>query len=281
MEQEDPYRGYDSDSSILWGPLVDTLKREHGWEELRAYQSKDAWEAVGIKDFILRGVPRFVLDAVELFYDQLAQEKEKVRRSGAQPERYSQALNTIFEDGNLPWRMLQGRITRVDSKWIEAEIHAKASELLGLEGFDGALAEFQEARSALSSGDTKGAIHAANLALESCMKCILGVDQEKPGKLIRMVIDSGLVPEYHADFLEAFGEHILRSVPDARNWEKGVGHGQGVSINDPPRSLAELAVNLGGVLIVFLIKRHIEGKPTPPANPAEPEEEPLADDIPF
>ena len=42
-----------------------------------------------------------------------------------------------------------------------------------------------------------------------------------------------------------------------RNEEKGAGHGQGSEINIIPEELAELGVHLSGVLIHFLVKRHI------------------------
>jgi hypothetical protein len=175
--------------------------------------------------------------------------------------------------------MLEGRITRVDSRWLEAEIHSKVAELLSLQGFDGALAEFQQARSALSAGDCKAAISAANLAFESTLKAILGIEQAKPGELVRAVVDSGLIPDYYEGFLKAFEEHILRSVAVLRNFEKGVGHGQGVKVNDPPRSLADLGVNLAGVLILYLLKRHLEVHPTEQPKGSEPSTK--DDDFPF
>lgn len=263
IEECDPY--YDPNSSnfndwtLCWNAIPDRLKKEHGWQDLRAYKSQSEWEVLNnAKEFILRGVPRFVLDAVELFYDLLLEAKENTSRSPGDPIRYQSRVNMIFEDADLPWRLLEGRIIKVDSRWLEAEIHSKAAELLSVRGFDGALAEFQQARSDLSSGDHKGAIHAANLALESTIKAILGVQQEKPGVLFHKLIESGIMPEYHEGFLKAFEEHILRSVPMARNFEKGVGHGQGAEVNEPPKSLAELAVNLSGVLILFLLKQHLE-----------------------
>jgi hypothetical protein len=245
-----------NDFTLCWDSLQDGLKKEHGWQDLRAYKSQSEWEALNnTREFILRGVPRFVLDAVEIFYDLLSEYKE---HSKADPVGYQSRVNTIFEDGNLSWRLLEGRIIKVDSVWLEAEIHAKAAELLSVNGFDGALAEFQQARSDMSSGDHKGAIHAANLALESTIKSILGVQQEKPGVLFHKLVESGLIPDYHEGFLKAFEEHIVRSVPMARNFEKGVGHGQGSDINEPPKSLSELAVNLSGVLILYLLKQHLE-----------------------
>lgn len=262
IEECDPYydpNSINTDWTLCWDSLKDGLKKEHGWQDLRAYKSQSEWEVLNnTMEFILRGVPRFVLDAVELFYDLLSKYN---KHASADPVKYQRRVNAIFEDGNLPWRLLEGRIIKVDSMWLEAEIHVKAAELLSIRGFDGALAEFQQARSDLSNGDHKGAIHAANLALESTIKAILGVQHEKPGTLFHKLVESGLIPEYHEGFLKAFEEHIVRSVPTARNFEKGVGHGQGADVNEPPRSLAELAVNLSGVLILFLLKQHLEVHP--------------------
>jgi hypothetical protein len=283
MEDCDPYyepNNYNNNWTLSWVALPDRLKKEHGWQELRAYKSKSEWEVLNnSKEFVLHGVPRFVLDATELFFDLLSEDKERGFDSKANPSQYQSKLNIVFEDANLSWRMLDGRILRIDSKWLEEEIHAKAAELLVVHGFKGALAEFQQARSDLSISDYKGAIHAANLALESTIKSILNIEHEKPGALFRKLIESGIVPDYHEGFLKAFEEHILRSVAMARNFEKGVGHGQGTDVNDPPKSFADLAVNLSGVLILFLLKRHNELHPV--ETEVNVEKEIPDDDIPF
>ncbi|RLC09319.1 MAG: hypothetical protein DRH43_08485 [Deltaproteobacteria bacterium] len=262
IEECDPHydpNSINNDWTLCWDALPDRLKKEHGWKELRAYHSQTKWGVLNTaEEFILRGMPRFVLDATELFYDLLEENNKQGDGFSADPTQYQSKLNVVFDDANLPWRMLEGRIIRVDSKWLEVEIHAKAAELLSVQEFKGALAEFQQARSDLSSEDYKGAMHAANLAFESTMKAILDIEQERPGRLIHRLIDSGLVPDYHEGFLKAFEEHILRAVPTARNFEKGVGHGQGTDINEPPKSLAELAVNLSGVLILYLLKQFLE-----------------------
>lgn len=279
FEEADPYFNPSESGWDLCGDaLADQLKKEHGWQELRSYKSKDEFESVSTMHFILGGVPRFVLDAMELFHDLLKDETTRNNRASANPGLFQSKLNTIFEDADLPWRMLDGRIIKVDSKWLETEIHGKAAELLSTKGFEGALAEFKEARADLSSQDYKGAINSANLALESTIKSILGIEHEKPGALFRKLIESGLVPDYHHGFLKAFEEHVLRAVPAARNFEKGVGHGQGASINVPAKSLAEFAVNLSGVMILFLVKRHLEKQP---AGAKEEPSSDLTDDIPF
>lgn len=285
MTDFDPFydpQGLHNDWTLCWDALPDSLKREHGWTEFRAYKSAVEWEPLkGIEDFVMRGLPRFVLDATELFYDLLLEEKNRDSRSSADPAAYERKINVIFEDDGLPWRMLDGRIIRVDSKWLQEEIHAKVTELLSTSGFDGALDEFRNARLDLSSGDYKGAISNANLALESTIKAILGLDQEKPGALYRKLIESGMVPEYHEGFLQAFEEHILRAVAVQRNFEKGVGHGQGGSVNVPPPSLAELGVNLAGVLMLYLLKRYLEVSPKSQETERVPQQEPDENETPF
>lgn len=280
LRDYDPYYSDNdfNDYTLSGNALPDHLMREHGWQQLRAYQSRDEWEEVTIDGFVLRGVARFVLDALELFHDQLLEYNHgRYRRSQVDVAKYQANLNAIFEEANLPWRMLEGRIIQVDSKWLEEEVLSKAAELLSVSRFEGALAEFLQARSDLSSGDFKGAINNSNLALESTMKVIVGVQEEKPGALLRKLIETRIVPDYHDGFLKAFEEHILRSVPTVRNFEKGVGHGQGKEVNEPPESLAELAVNLTGVLILYLLKRYSDLNPDPREEVGEPAE----NDIPF
>ncbi len=262
MEECDPFNeshGFNNNWTLCWDELPDILKTEHGWQDFRAYKSKvDFEQCEDFRDFILRGVPRFILDSCELFYDLLVNCKKERDVKFADPTHFQYKINIVFEDANLPWRLLEGRILKADSKWLEAEVHAKAVELTRITGFEGALEEFLEARSNLTAGDYKGAIHTANLALESTIKGITNIKQAKPGTLYRKLVESNLIPDYHQGFLKAFEEHILRSVPMARNFEKGVGHGQGSEISRPPRSLAELAVNLTGVMIVFLLNRYLE-----------------------
>jgi hypothetical protein len=73
-----------------------------------------------------------------------------------------------------------------------------------------------------------------------------------------------LFPEYFDGFLKAF-EDILRGVAVIRNQELGVGHGQGKSVTEVPRELAEFAVNLAAVLIECVIERYVAGEGADPA----------------
>ena len=181
---------------------------------------------------------------------------------------------------SLPWLLSDGVIFQVDSECM-ADVLGCASRLIRMSGFEGANQEFQEARSNLDSGDYKGAIHRANLALESTMKAVLGIEKERPGRLIREMIDSGKIPSYYNDFMQNF-EQMLRTVNIARNEEKGAGHGQGAEVVQVSRHLAELVLNFCGSLVVFLVNHHIDGTPKPEPEPVQESEKTISDDdIPF
>ena len=246
------------------------LCEEHGWSCLKCYRPrKSEMEKADIRDFIRNGAPHHIFDAIELYSSELSETRY----------RFQEELNNIFTDSRLPWRLSDNVIFQVDSKYM-AEVLACASQLLDTNGFEGARQEFQQARSHFDSGDYKGTLHHANLALESTMKKILGIEKERPGKLIRRMIDSGIIPSYYNEFLDNF-EQMLRTVNIARNEEKGAGHGQGAQIAEVPPHLAELVLNFCGSLIIFLVKYHIDS--LPPRKPPAGEEASLEEDdeIPF
>lgn len=235
--------------------LTERIKSEHGLEQLSAYSEKEEGLVVSadLKDFVLRGkYPPYLLDAIELLCENLPEDEQVY---------FQKEFNQIMEESNLPWRMAAGRIFPVDSQYIEEEILRKSYQLLRETKFLGALQEFEKARIDLANGDYEGAIQNANLAVESTIKYILGIKKAKPGELYRMIIDSGLIPEYFEGFLRTFEENILRSVAIIRNEQPGAGHGRGDVIQTAPYSLGELAVNLAGVLINYLVKRYFEKQP--------------------
>jgi len=242
--------GYNTESTIVCELLSD-LKGELGLQDLYAYpeSGSDSPTPADFESFVLRGnYPPYLLDALELFYSMLEEKN--------QPS-FQTALNNIMDESKLGWRMANGRIFPVDSTYVEEEILRNTYSLLHEVKFHGALREFEDARTDFANSDYKGAIQNSNMAVESTIKGILGIEKAKPGELFRAIIDSGLIPDYLSGFLEAFEKHILRCVAVIRNEELGVGHGQGISVNEIPPNLAEMALNLSAVLINFLIKQFL------------------------
>lgn len=274
--------GYRSNTSTL-EELEKRFKAELGVDEFQAYpEGKEGLPSKSdLEGMVLRGsVPSHVFDACEILYLELPE----INRYP-----FQKRFHQIMEESDAPWRMSEGQVFPVDSAYIEQEILRHTHELLNQKGFHGALEEFRKARTDLVNGDYTGAIQNANLAFESTMKGILGVERAKPGELYRNIRASGLVPEYFDGFVGDFEKNILRSVTIIRNEEKGAGHGQGAKVHQVPKSLAELAVNLSGVLIKYLIERHLDEQPNTPkaqtaqsskhTKRAEPTEE--VDELPF
>lgn len=198
-----------NETSDMISEMGRNLVAEHGWDRLKTWDtSKKAMTDADVSEFLLGCAGHHMLDAIEFYSAQLGEQKNLFQKQ----------INRIFYEASLPWRLADDVIFRVDSEYM-AEVYQCASQLVSTSGFEGALEEFQKARSHLDSGDTKESVHHANLSLESTMKSILNVEREKPGKLIRLMIDSGIIPSYYDDFLTSF-EQVLRSVNVARNQEK-------------------------------------------------------------
>jgi hypothetical protein len=261
--------GFNYETSTLQ-QLPERIEAELGLRELLAFP-EDGGESKpsDLEGFVLRGnYPPYLFDAIELFYESIGEDKRNP---------FQHSFNQIMEENGLPWRMADGRIFPVDSAYIDEEIIRRSYELLHEAKFHGALQEFEKARTHLANSVYDDAIQNANLAMESVIKEILGVEKTRPGELFRRLIDSGLIPEYYRGFLKAFEENILRCVAIMRNEELGVGHGRGPSKNIIPHDLAELAINLSGSLMNFLVKQHLRK-----AGAGTKEERGIGDeDIPF
>lgn len=245
--------GFNWESSFLQR-LPEDIKSEVGVKELLAYPEDGSGSAClsDLESFILRGnYPPYFFDAIELFHNMLVDGKKALFQKG---------VNEIMEENNQCWRMIDGKIFPIDSQYIEEEIVRKSCELMASVGFQGAYAEFEKARIDMINNDFEGAIQNANLAVESTIKSVLKISKAKPGELFRKLIDSGLIPEYYSGFLKAFEENIVRTVNIMRNEEPGAGHGKGKETKEIPRPLAELGVNLAGVLIKYIIERHLENQ---------------------
>jgi len=266
--------GYDEQIGAYHTSTIDRLpgrlESELGLRELLAFpEAGGTPQPSNLESFVLRGsYPPYLFDAIELFCQGLSE------YSGT----FQSCFNRIMEEHALAWRMADGKIFPIESVYIAEEIAARTYELLNEAKFQGALQEFDKARVDLTNGDYEGAIQNANLAVESTIKEILHIEKARPGKLFKDLAKSGLIPEYYTGFLNAFEENILRCVAIIRNEQLGVGHGKGSSKSVVPYELAELAVNLSGVLMNYLIKQYLKSTANMPSNDMDEIDE---EDLPF
>ena len=243
----------------------ETLKTFYGEEKLLAFNGEGKLVPSHLDELITSGYPSRVLDLIEAWCDNVDESKAI---------KCEHELNSLFEINNSLWRLVNKSIIRVDSEYLHNEVIAKTQFLLKENAAAGALEEFSEAVSCLTGGRTKDAVINAHKSVESVMKICLDTKEHKTfGELLRLIIDSGLVPEYYEDFLTHF-EKLAVGAAKERNLPARA-HGQGADPTEVPKPLAEFAVHLAGAVNYFLIKRWIESRP-PKEEPPVPE-----DDIPF
>lgn len=83
-------------------------------------------------------------------------------------------LNGRFQEHRVGYRSENGRIVRIDSELLHAEVTQPALRLLNDEGFEGALDEFLSAHDHHRKGETKDANVDAMNALESTRSAARG-----------------------------------------------------------------------------------------------------------
>jgi len=217
--------------------------RETGHEYL-SYPDDKKTVRGGFAEVVTLGYPENAMDLIEACLVEFPVDTR---------QRLEGELNDVLSGHNSPWRCVHGQFVLIDSKYLEEEVLRPAADLLHTAGFEGPLKEFSDARSALMDGNNRDAIVAANNALESTIKALLGVKREKPGRLIARLIKSELIPNHYDGFLESL-DKILYTVLVERS-EPGRAHGSGKQHEDVPRHYAELAIHLVGTLIVFLLRQ--------------------------
>lgn len=268
---------YQPDPRDNWSGLTDLLKQlpgelchRYGEEQLVAYTDDDEGvrAPTDLKGFVERGYPSQVFDVVELFYSGLQSENQTD---------FQRELNSILDEEESEWRMIDGQMCKLDSQFLEMHVVARAYELLKAEGYEGALDELTQARNELSAGNVKGAIHNACKSLESVLKAVIGADSGSASHLIRQLSEIGFYDGLPEDFARAFDEQVLMALPFMRN--RLGGHGQGAAVVDVPRIYGELAVHLAAAFALFIVRRSTEISPKRSEGADDTDES--AADLPF
>jgi len=238
--------GWNGGENYTFTNAEEALKTFYGMEELESFKEK-ARVPSNFEGVILNGYPTEVINAIEAWFDRDPQAGMRCERE----------INDCLAMNSSAWRFLSGNAILVDSEYIHQECRARTVELLRENNAVGALEEFGSAVQDLQSGETKDAIVKAHKSVESVMKTVLGVSDHQPfGKLLASLKKSSLIPNYYDDFLEHFEKLALGAVK-SRN-QPGTGHGQGLVPTDFSVTLAEFAVNLAGVINVFILKSWAE-----------------------
>jgi hypothetical protein len=180
------------------------------------------------------------------------------RHISQEPDDAIDELNARFKEHGVGYQYANGKIIRIDSELIHAEVIKPVLQLLTEKRFRGAQDEFLKAHKHYRNGETKDSVVGAQRSFESVMKVI--ADTRKwaypPGapakKLIEVLLSNGLVPASLQSQFTALASVLESGLPTIRN--KTSGHGQGGNIVEVPPYLAAFALHLCAANILFLVE---------------------------
>lgn len=169
-------------------------------------------------------------------------------------------LNERFRRAGVGYQFVEGRIVRIDSELIHAEVVMPALRYLNESGFDGPRDEFMRAHSHYRSGEIEDAITDANNAFESTLKVICDKrgweypSGARASDLLRIVRNEGLFPSYLDNSFDQLYATLKNGLPKLRS-EEGA-HGQGPEPRRTPEYMGSYALHLAATNILFLVEAH-------------------------
>ena len=173
-----------------------------------------------------------------------------------------EALNHRFREHGVGYQYESGKIIRVDSELIHAEVVKPALSLLADPMYAGANEEFLKAHAHYRARENKDCMSECLKAFESCLKVICckrgwAYKNAAAKDLVDIVLDKGLIPRFMESPFKGF-RSALSGGATLRN--KRSGHGQGGKIVEVPESMATYALHLTASNILLLARADKEMK---------------------
>lgn len=204
-----------------------------------------------------------VLDAVELCYFVAEHYRDKSYAYGYPRENTGEYLdtciseiNTRFKEHGKGYEVNSGKVLRIDSELIHAEVVKPAIIFLNKSEYAGPREEFFGAYEHYRHGNLKEALNDALKAFESTMKVVLeernwDYDKTSPAKkLLAALLANNFFPSYHQNHLNALSTLLESSVPTLRNKEGG--HGQGPEVVKVEPEIAAYVLHMTASAIVMI-----------------------------
>jgi hypothetical protein len=254
----------------LGGPGVDAfadavLGREHPTPSFQRSEYGDyLWE-----DCIFRGDFLEAMDAIELGSQLVNVNMREMDQDDARriyglvaPDEAIEELNGRFTQHSVGYQFSKelGRIVKVDSTFMHAEVVNPAIVLLAEKQFEGAAQEFGRALAAFREGRGKDAVTEAVRAVESTAKAILDARSWKYEKgdaivkLLNALFANGLVPPQLQSHFDGLRSALTSGLPTIGN--NFARHGQGATVKPIEEHMVSLGLHLAAATIVFLVEAH-------------------------
>lgn len=202
-----------------------------------------------------------LFDIIELQFDELSKD-EKVE--------FQKEINNILSQNEIPWCLVDGKMTKIDSKQFELDIKIKTlsliEELKDYEPkFKSAFEELMCACKNLEKANFSETISYSEKCYESVLKVICNVQKGNAEKLTTEYI------KQHGNSLpptmtkEGFREKVLMSLPFIRN-NSSSDHGAGAMPIQITNHMAKLALNISAALCTYLIEDYLTTVDSPHLN---------------
>jgi hypothetical protein len=242
--------------------IHDLLCREYGVFNLspKNFHRLDRFDEK-VNDFVMNHADHEqVLDVVEVSF-KVAHARTMSSRwyiAGNTIARAVDEVNTRFRERGVGYQYESGRMIRVDSQLVHAEVVKPALALLRAPEYAGANAEFMKAFEHYRKGHTKECLNECLKALESTMKAICTKknwtfkDNDTAKALIDVCLKNGLIPPLIQSHITGVRTTLESGIPTIRN--RLSGHGQGATVVNVPGHYAGYMLHLTATTIKFLIE---------------------------
>lgn len=179
-------------------------------------------------------------------------------RTKLKPSEAIADLNHRFLEHGVGYQYVSGKIIRIDSQFLHAEVIKPALALLQDKRYQGANDEFLKAHDHYRKGEVKECLANCLKALESTLKAICKIrgwvfqPTDAAKTLLDICFKNDLVPAFLQSHYAALRSTLESGVPPVRN--KLGGHGQGPQVITVPPHYAAYALHMTGSAIQFLIE---------------------------
>lgn len=247
------------------GLLHKSLSREYGVFRLGGRHDSDD-EAVF--NLILKTEETDkILDVIELSFgsiiDNIIRDKPyRFEGRKLSPDDAILELNFRFREHGVGYQYESGRIIRIDSQLIHAEVVRPALQMLSASMYEGANEEFLSAHDHYRNGRYKECLNDALKAFESCLKAICDergwayTEKDTASRLLSIVFDEKLIPDFMQSQFSALRGVLESGVPTIRN--RLSGHGQGPDTITVPDYIAAYALHITASNILLLARAEEE-----------------------
>lgn len=247
-----------------WAFIHDTLARELGRFIL---SDRPADPSEMCQQYLLSANTNGALDIIELSFRVIDHDVRKLHPLALQAAQITQTadkaieeLNHRFREHGIGYQYVEGKIVRVDSEFVHADIVKPALSLLHEEGFDGPAEEFINAFDHYRHDRYKEAVAEASKSFESTMKAICKARSWKVAAnataipLIDALLKNGLIPPQLESHFSGLRSAMESGLPTLGNSTSR--HGQGPDPVSIPPHFASYALHLCASNIVFLVQAH-------------------------